>query len=134
MLFQSNNYTVKMHFRFKWDDRWWEIDIIAYKAPLVFCVDCKHWHRGWRRSAIKKAVEAQVNRSKAFSSALSFLQEKMCLFNSKKVYLIPVILSLVQNPLKFHNSVPIVPILQLQNFLTEAPANVNSITHFFRHL
>jgi len=55
VLFQSNNYTVKMHFRFKWDDRWWEIDIIAYKAPLVFCVDCKHWHRGWRRSAIKKS-------------------------------------------------------------------------------
>jgi hypothetical protein len=48
----------------------------------------------------------------------------------RQATLIPVILSLVPGPLKFYNKVPIVPILQLQNFLNELPAHTISLTHF----
>ncbi|MDH5438704.1 MAG: hypothetical protein OEX76_07375, partial [Candidatus Bathyarchaeota archaeon] len=65
--FEVNDFMVKRRFRFKWAGRRWEVDVLGCKEPLVACVDCKHWHRGWRRSAIMKVVEAQVERTQALA-------------------------------------------------------------------
>jgi len=131
---EANNFMVKRRFRFTWAGRRWEIDALGCKEPLVACVDCKHWHRGWRRSAIMKAVEAQVERTQALAEALPSLHEKAGLVNWKKATLIPVILSLVPGPFKFYNNVPIVPVLQLPDFLNELPAQTTSLTCFSAHI
>jgi len=128
--FEANNFAVKRRFRFKWAQRRWEIDVLGCREPLIACVDCKHWSHGWRGSAIKKAVEAQALRTKVLAEALLSLQKKIGLVRWGHATLIPVILSLVPGPLKFYNKVPIVPILQIQNFLDELPAHITSLTHF----
>ncbi len=128
--FEVSNFTVKRRFRFKWAARRWEMDILGCKEPLVACVDCKHWRRGWRRSAIMKAVEAQVERTKMLAEALPSLHEKAGLVDWKKATLVPMVLSLVPGPFKFYNNVPIVPVLQLPNFLNELPAHTISLTRF----
>jgi len=130
MAFEANNFTVKRRFRFKWTQRRWEIDVLGCREPLIACVDCKHWSHGWRESAIRKAVEAQALRTKVLAEALPSLQKEIGLVQWRQATLIPVVLSLVPGPLKFYNKVPIVPILQLQNFLNELPAHVTSLTHF----
>ncbi len=132
--FEVNNFTVKRRFRFKWAGRRWEMDILGCKEPLVACVDCKHWRRGWRRSAIVKAVEAQVERTQALAEALPSLHEKAGLVNWKKATLVPMVLSLVPGPFKFYNNVPIVPVLQLPSFLNELPAHTISLTRFSVHI
>lgn len=132
--FEANNFMVKRRFRFKWAGRRWEVDVLGCKEPLVACVDCKHWRRGWRRSAIMKAVEAQVERTQALAEALSSLHEKAGLVNWKKATLVPMILSLVPSPFKFYNNVPIVPVLQLPDFLNELPAHTISLTRFSAHI
>ncbi len=128
--FEASNFMVKRRFRFKWAGRRWEVDVLGCKEPLVACADCKHWRRGWRRSAIMKAVEAQVERTKMLAEALPSQREKAGLVDWKKATLVPMILSLVPGPFKFYNNVPIVPVLQLPNFLNELPAHTISLTRF----
>jgi len=129
--FEANHFAVKKGFRFTESRRRWEIDILGFKESVVACVDCKHWHHGWRKAATIKAVEAQVKRTEALANALSMLHEKIGLANWKETVLIPIVLSLYPSPLKFYKKTPIVPILQLQNFLSEFLAYVDQLTHFF---
>ncbi|MGQ9460803.1 MAG: hypothetical protein ACUVRA_06200 [Candidatus Bathyarchaeaceae archaeon] len=128
--FEANNFDVKRRFRFKWAQRMWEIDVLGYKEPIIACVDCKHWSHGWRKSIIMKVAEAQALRTKVLAEALPRLQEEIGLIHWRQATLIPIVLSLVPGPLKFYNNVPIVPILQLQNFLDELPAHATSLMHF----
>lgn len=132
--FEANNYAVKKRFRFKWAGRRWEIDVLGCKEPLVACVDCKQWHHNWQRSAIIKTVELQVERTHALAEALVSLRENVGLVNWKEAILVPIVLSLVPSPFKFYNNVPIVPVLQLPDFLNELLAHISSLTHFSVHL
>jgi len=131
--FEANNFDVRRRFRFRWARRRWEIDVLGCREPIIACVDCKHWSHGWRKSVIMKVVEAQALRAKVLADVLPSLQEEIGLVQWRQAILIPVVLSLVPGPLKFYNKVPIVPILQLQNFLNELPAHVTSLTHFFTY-
>ncbi len=128
--FEANNYAVKTRFRFKWAGRRWEIDVLGCKEPLVACVDCKQWHHNWRRSAIIKTVELQVERTRTLTEALVSLRESVGLVNWKEAILVPIILSLVPSPFKFYNNVPIVPVLQLPDFLNKLLAHITLLTHF----
>ncbi|MHA1711394.1 MAG: hypothetical protein ACTSUS_04935 [Candidatus Freyarchaeota archaeon] len=128
--FRSNNFSARRGFRFRWAGRRWEIDVLGCREPLVVSVDCKHWRRGWRRSTIMRVVELQLERTRILADALPFLREGVGLIGWERASLIPVVLSLVPGPMKFHKNVPIVPILQLQNFLSELPAYANSLKHF----
>lgn len=132
--FEASNLAVIKHFRFKWAGRRWEIDILGCKKPIVACVDCKHWHRGWQRSAIIRTVKLQVKRTQTLTEAFPFLSKEVGLVNWKRATLVPVVLSLVPGPFKFYNNVPIVPILQLQNFLNELPAHATVLTRFLTSL
>lgn len=128
--FEANNFAVKRRFRFQKAGRRWEIDLLAYNEPYVVCVDCKRWRRGWGKSAIKKIVEAQILRTKVLAKALPSLQRKIRLPKWTNAILFPVILSLFPGPEKFFKNVPVVPILQLQNFLDELPGHIADLTHF----
>lgn len=132
--FEASNFTVIKHFRFKWAGRRWEIDILGCKKPFVACVDCKHWRRGWRRSAIIRTVKSQVERTQNLTEAFPFLFDELGLVNWKRATLVPVVLSLFPGPFKFYNNVPIVPILKLQNFLDELPAHTTFLTSFLTPL
>ncbi len=127
--FLANNFAVTKGFRFKDAGRRWEIDVIGCREPIVACVDCKHWRHGWGRSASIKAVEAQIERIKALARVLASHQE-LGLTNWRKATLVPMILSLVPAPFKFHKNTPIVPILKLPNFLNELPAHLNALKTF----
>ncbi len=127
--FLANNFAVTKGFRFKDAGRRWEIDVIGCREPIVACVDCKHWRHGWGRSASTKAVEAQIERIKALARVLASHQE-LGLTNWRKATLVPMILSLVPAPFKFHKNTPIVPILKLPNFLNELPAHLNALKTF----
>ena len=128
--FEKNNFVVKRNFRFKAAQRRWEIDVIAYSEPIIVCVDCKRWRRGWGNSAIRRVADAQAQRTKVLANSLHFLQQKLGLDNWKQATLFPVILSLFPGQVKFYNKVPVVPILQLQNFVDEFQGHAKELTHF----
>ena len=127
--FSANGFTIRKRFRFKHAGRRWEIDVIGCKEPMFVCADCKHWRHGWGKSASMKAVDAQVERTEALTRALP-IHQRLGLADWRKAIVIPMILSLIPSPSKFHNNTPIVPILQLQNFLNDLPAHINTLKHF----
>jgi Holliday junction resolvase-like predicted endonuclease len=128
--FERNNYDVKKNLRFKHAGRRWEIDIIGCKRPIVACVDCKHWHHGMYRSATRRIVEEQVERTSALAETLPRLSEKIECASWSRVELVPAVLSLIPARFKFYSNVPVVPVLQLQDFLSQLPAYVDSLKHF----
>jgi len=119
--FQTNGYSTIKHFRFRHENRMWEIDVLAVKGKIVLCVDCKRWMKRLAASTMSKVAKAQIERVKA----LSKIMDKSTFPAEGRIFLIPMILSLVPASSKFCNGVPIVPILQLQNFLDELPAHTH---------
>jgi Holliday junction resolvase-like predicted endonuclease len=132
--FERNGYGVKKNLRFKHAGRRWEIDIVGCKKPIIVCVDCKHWHHGMYPSAIRRIVEEQVERTSALAESLPKLTEKIECTSWSTVKLVPAILSLTTVRSKFYNKVPIVPVLQLQDFINQLPAYVDSVKHFSKGL
>ena len=128
--FEANNYKTKKHFRFTWANRRWEIDILALKEPLIVCADCKHWHQGWSGSGSRRAADMQAERTKNLYEVSKSINDKIGMGNWKHVHFVPMILSLVPGNQKFYKGVPIVPVLQLGDFLTSMPAYLYQILHF----
>ena len=128
--FEKNNFAVKRRFRFKASGRRWEIDVVAISEPIIVCVDCKRWRRGWGNSAIQRIVDLQAQRTQVLAAALNSLQRKINLGEWKQATLFPVILSLFPGPVKFYSKVPVVPILQLQNFVDEFQGHTKELTHY----
>jgi Holliday junction resolvase-like predicted endonuclease len=129
---ERNDYVAVKNARFKQGGRRWEIDVIGCRKPLVLCVDCKHWRRGLKPSALRRIVEAQVKRTRALADTLPVASLKVECSRWKKAKFVPLILSLIPSSFKFCNNVPIVPILQLQDFLMQLPAEVESLTFFLK--
>jgi len=121
--FQTNGYSTIKHFRFRHENRMWEIDVLAVKGKIVLCVDCKRWMKRLAASTMSRVAKAQIERVKALSKNFSKIMDKSTFPAEGRIFLIPMILSLVPASSKFCNGVPIVPILQLQNFLDELPAH-----------
>ena len=129
---ERNGYGVVRNLRFKHIGHRWEIDVVGFRKPMVLCVDCKHWHRGMYPSALKRIVEEQVTRTLALAEVSQSLAGKVEWASWSKANFFPVVLSLTAGRFKFYNDVPIVPILQLQDFLNQLPAYANSLKHFTR--
>jgi Holliday junction resolvase-like predicted endonuclease len=134
---ERNGYVTAKNVRFKHGGRRWEIDVVGCRKPIVLCVDCKRWQRGVKPSALGKIVEAQMERACALADTLPSPALKVACVKWNKAKFVPVILSLVPSSFKFYDGVPVVPVLQLQDFLVQLPAYMESVKYFtkeFGHL
>lgn len=134
---ERNGYVAAKNVRFKHAGRRLEIDVVGCRKPLVLCVDCKHWQRGLKPSALRKIAEAQVDRAHALADTLPSAALKLECVKWTTAKIVPVILSLIPCSFKFYDNVPVVPVLQLQDFLIQLPAYVESLKYFakeFSHL
>jgi Holliday junction resolvase-like predicted endonuclease len=134
---ERNSYVVAKNVHFKHAGRKWEIDIVGCKKPLVICIDCKHWHHGLSPSALRKIAEAQVERTRALAESLPNISLEVECAKWDKAKFVPAILVLMPGSFKFYDQVPVVPVLQLQDFLSQLPAYVESLKYFlkeFNHL
>jgi hypothetical protein len=134
---ERNGFLVSKNVRFKHAGRRWEIDVIGCRKPWVLCMDCKRWQHGMQPSALKKAVEAQTERTQAFAESLPSVKHEIECTKWDRAQFIPAILSLLYGNQKFYNKVPVIPILKLQDFIIHFPAYTESLKHFsieFNHL
>lgn len=127
---ERNGYVTVKNVRFKHGGRKWEIDVVGCRKPLVLCVDCKRWQRGLAPSALGKIVEAQVERTRALADTVPSPTLKIECVKWQRAKFVPVILSLVPSSFKFYSGVPVVPVLQLQDFLVQLTAYVEELTYF----
>ena len=127
---EQNGYSVTKNLRLKHAGQRLEIDIVGCRKPITICVDCKHWHHGLSPSVLKRIVEEQVERTFALAESLPSLAGKIECVSWANVKLVPAVLSLATGRFKFYDNVPIVAVLQLQDFLNQLPAYVDSLKHF----
>jgi len=129
---ERNGYVVAKNVHFKHASRKWEIDIVGCRKPLVACIDCKHWRRGLSPSALKRIVASQVERTRALAETLPNVSLEIECAKWNKAKFIPAILLLTHGSFKFYDKVPIVPVLQLQDFLSQLPAYTESLKYFLK--
>ena len=127
LAFENNGYIVQRNVRFKSQGRRWEIDVVGVRKPLVVCIDCKHWHHKLCESTARKIVSEQVLRVRALAGTLPNPVAKINGLALDKYKFVPVVLSLIVETSKFFEGVPIVPILQLQDFLNYLPTTTGSM-------
>ena len=127
---KTNGYAVKNNVRFKYEDKRWEIDVVGCKKPLVICIDCKHWQRAISLSALHKIVDLQNQRTLALADSLPNITLKLESVKWEKAKFIPAVLSLIPSAYKFCQKVPVVPVLQLQDFICQLPAYTESLKFF----
>lgn len=130
---EQNGYVVSRNVRFKALGRRWEMDLVGCKKPIVLCIDCKHWHRGTGPSSIRRIVEAQAERTRAFSESLPDISHRLACCSWTKAKFLPAVVLLISGSLKFYEKVPIVPVLQLQDFLHQLPAYAESLKYFMKN-
>ncbi len=123
--FEANGYRVMNNFRFKRGKERREIDVVGIDKPLIICADCKHWKRGLRTAAALKTIEAQVERTKALAYVLPRYLHEIGLENWETATLLPMVISLLPGTNKVINKVPVVPVLQLQDFISEVPLKLD---------
>jgi hypothetical protein len=81
-------------------------------------------------SALKRTVDAQVERTKALADSLPNIALNLECTKWGKAKFLPAMLSLVPCAFKFYDNVPVVPVLQLQDFLHQLPAYVETLKFF----
>jgi len=110
----KHGFQVNRNYRFKLDNKRYEIDIVAVRRGLVLSIDCKRWKR-IPPSSVKRIVEKHLARTKALAEKI--IREKRLHKDLKEV--IPVVITTLHPRVKFHLNVPIVPVRMLNNFLLE---------------
>jgi len=127
--FENNGYSVIKNLHFKHEGRRNEIDVVGCRKPLVVCVDCKHWHHSIGSATMERIVNEQIARVRALVSSFPHLKINLEIQSWKSARFVPMILSLVDVKSKFYSGVPIVSILQAQDFLNQLPAYVESMSY-----
>jgi Holliday junction resolvase-like predicted endonuclease len=124
---KHNGYTVANNVRFTQNGRRWEIDVVGCRKPLVICVDCKHWQHAITPSELRKIVEAQMERTHALADFLPNPKLKTACTHWGKAKFVPAILSLFPCAFKFYYEVPVVPVLSLQDFISQLPVHLENV-------
>jgi len=110
-------YKILLNYRFRHCGRRYEIDVVGIQEPYILLVDCKRWKRG-NVSSLIHAAEEQVRRAQEFMYAFKPDKENINILNkATNLTIIPLIVTVIDVDIKFHEGVPIVPIRYLRDFL-----------------
>ena len=130
---RNNGYTVQNNVRFTHEGKRWEVDVVGCKKPLVICIDCKHWQHAITSSALKRMVDLQTQRTFALADSLPNVKLKFECVKWERAKFIPAVLSLIPSSQKFYDKVPVVPVLQLQDFIYQLPAYTETLKFYVKN-
>ncbi len=121
-LFDELGFSVLSNFRFKDEFTKYEIDVLAFKYPYLFLIDCKHYKHP-SSSIMKDAAVKQKERTEVLFEIFPILSEelisKLALPLKREVKLYPLIISWRNHNIQFSSDIPIIPFNQLSGFLQE---------------
>jgi len=121
-IFDENDYSILTNFRFKDDFTRYEIDLLAFKFPYLFAIDCKR-HSTGSSSFLKNSAEKQKERVETLFEQFPVISDELMLNLTlpikRKILLIPLIVSWRTYSLQFYSEIPIVSYYHLTGFLQE---------------
>ena len=106
-IFEKNNFLVKVNTVKTYQKTKRQYDVIAWKGNQTFLVECKKWAGNrYRLSAIKKAVEQHKERTRFYAAVTN-------------EDAIPILVTFIEEEIRFYEGVPIVSIQKLNSFVNE---------------
>jgi hypothetical protein len=117
MVGDESGYEADTGLNFSTSDRKYQIDVILKNNPYILLIDCKHYGGFGKQAAFRKAVAEQIERVEAVANSISDLKKKLNVSAWKKIILIPMIITWLDDELFFHENVPVVPFQKLRSFL-----------------
>jgi Holliday junction resolvase len=106
-IFEKNDFRVRVNTVKTYNKKRRQYDVIAWKGDQTFLVECKKWAGNrYRLSALKKAIEQHKERTSFYETVTS-------------EYAIPVVVTFIEEEIRFYQGVPLVPIRKLNAFVSE---------------
>ncbi|HZY95258.1 MAG TPA: restriction endonuclease [Candidatus Bathyarchaeia archaeon] len=93
--------------------RKWQVDIVAKKGQLLLAFDCKHWASPYYRARFRKAAQHQRD---AVVSLMHDVNTRKR-FHDDKLWVLPVILTLLEPRTKLEEGAVLVSLQKLPDFL-----------------
>ncbi len=123
LIFDTLGFNVFNNFRFKDDITRYEIDVLAFKYPYLYLIDCK-FHKN-PTANLRRAAEKQKIRTDALWQSFPVIHDQLIrilsLPKQKEILLLPLIISWRSFTVNIHQKVPIVPYSHLSGFVDEVP-------------
>ncbi|MDO8124926.1 MAG: restriction endonuclease [Candidatus Hermodarchaeota archaeon] len=112
-------YDFQVHHRFRFStNRRFEIDIIARRKPILFCVDCKQYGvRLGKASVLRTATEEQLLRTKTLANHFARFQADLGCLDWQAPLFVPMLVTMMHEDIQFNDRTPIVPASNLNGFL-----------------
>ena len=106
-IFEVNDFQVNVNKVRTFNKKRRQYDVIAKKNDRTYLVECKKWAvNRYRLSALKKAIEQHKERTNFYR-------------NLTGEEAIPIIVTLIEEDIKFYEDMPIIPIFRLNSFINE---------------
>lgn len=122
IIFDKAGHTVVKNFRFKDEYTRFEIDVLSFKFPYIFTIDCKY-HKNRASSPMKNAAIAQMNRVEALIEAFPIISESLIkqlqLPIKTLIFVVPLIISWGNHNIHIAENIPIVSLNRLSGFLQD---------------
>lgn len=114
-------------FRFSRSRRY-EIDIVASRQPVLFCIDCKQYGvRLGKAASLRTAAEAQLHRTEALAKDFAQFQVNLGCLDWAQPLLIPLLVTMMTEDIQFHEQIPIVPASLLNAFLLKFEEQLDTL-------
>lgn len=118
-IFRQNDFKVRNNFRFK-TRRTYEIDLIAVRGRVVFCVDCKRWSNSrekiWGLAKAAKEQERRTSELEKFVRSNPIARSMMKIPDGKFV---PMLATLHQEKILKEGKTFVAPVKKLNTFILE---------------
>jgi len=122
IIFDKAGHTVIENFRFKDEYTRFEIDVLSYKFPYIFAIDCKY-HKNRASSPMKSAAIAQMNRVESLIESFPVISESLIkqlhLPIKRLIFVVPLIISWGNHNIHLVENIPIVSFNRLSGFLQD---------------
>jgi protease II len=106
-IFEVNEFQVNVNKVITFNKKRRQYDVIAKKDDRTYLIECKKWAGNrYRLSALKKATEQHRERTNFYR-------------NLTEEEVIPIIVTLIEEDIKFYEDMPIIPIFRLNSFINE---------------
>ncbi len=114
-------------FRFSTNRRY-EIDIVAGRKPVLFCIDCKQYGvRSGKASSLRTASENQLHRTQTLANHFAQFQAAVGCLDWQDAVLIPMLVTMMAEDIQFHDQIPIVPAALFNAFLLGYEEQLDSL-------
>ena len=106
-IFEANDFQVIINKIKTFKRKRRQYDVIARKNDRIFLVECKKWAGNRHRpSALKKAIVQHKERTEFYENLTGEATT-------------PILVTLIEEDIKFYEDLPIVPIFKLNSFINE---------------